>query len=141
MAGAQIAGKSGRDRRQDLCPSRSAQIPCDERDQDHDEGHLDGGQQPDGRRRNPEDGHGRGGKQRSKGRLVDVAEGRVLACHDEIHLVAVEAVRARYRHQPHKHEAGDHEHRPGNGREWETVAGCVGGRGGQGGHSGVTVER
>ena len=47
--------------------------------------------------------------------LVDVAEGRVLAGHDEVHLVAVEAVGARDRQQPDDHETRDQDHRPGDG--------------------------
>ena len=96
MPAGEIARERGRDRRQDLRPSRSAEVARDERDQDHDEPHLEGGQHPHRRRRDPEQGHRRGGEQRRQRRLVDVAEGRVLAGHDEVHLVAVEAVGARH---------------------------------------------
>ena len=48
---AEIAGEGGRDRREDLRPSRSAQVARHQRDQDDDEPHLEGGQHPHGRRR------------------------------------------------------------------------------------------
>ena len=57
--------------------------------------HLEGGQHPHGGRRDAEQGDRRRGQQRRQRRLVDVAEGRVLAGHDVVHLVAVEAVGAR----------------------------------------------
>ena len=78
-------------------PPRSRAISAIE---DHDERHLEGGQQPHGRGRDPEQGHRCGREQRRQGRLVDVAEGRVLARHDVVHLVAVEAVGARQGQQP-----------------------------------------
>ena len=131
MAGAEIAGQGGRDRREDLRPPRAAEVTRDQRDEDHDERHLERGQQPDGRRRNPKERYRRGREQRRKGRLVHVPEGRMLARDDVVHLVAVEAIGTRQGHQPGEHDAGNCEHGPGNG-EREAAAGWV--RGSRGCH-------
>ncbi len=112
MAGAEITRERRRDRREELGPARAAQVPGDERDQDHDEPHLERGQDPHGGRRDPEQGHRRGRQQRGQRRLVDVPEGRMLAGHDEVHLVAVEAVGTRKRQQPGHHQNRDDENRP-----------------------------
>jgi hypothetical protein len=48
------ASRCGRDRGEDLRSPRAAEVARDERDQDHDERHLQGRQQPHGRRRDAE---------------------------------------------------------------------------------------
>ena len=123
MSSPEVAGQRGHDRRQDLRPSRPAEVARHQRDQDDDQCHLEGGQHPHGRRRDTEQGHRRGGQQRGERRLVHVAEGRVLPRHDEVHLVAVEAVLPRHGQQQCDHEAGDHEHRPGDVERPEAMAG------------------
>ena len=115
MPRAEIAGEGGRDRGEDLRSPRAAEVARDERDQDHDQPHLEGRQHPDGRRRDPEQRDRCGGEQRRERRLVDVAECRVQARHDVVHLVAVEAVGARDGQQPDDHQTRDQEHRPGDG--------------------------
>ena len=92
VTSAQVAGHGGRDRCEDLRAARSSEVTRHERDQDHDERHLEGRQHTNGRRRCAEEGDRGRGKQRRQGWLIDVAKRRVLACDDEVHLVAVEAV-------------------------------------------------
>ena len=115
---AEVAREGGRDRCEDPCSARATGVSRGERDKNHDEPISSAGSKrtavaelpavPRGRRK--------AGCQR---RLVDVAEGWVLAGHDVVHLVAVEAVGARHGQQPDDHEAGDAEHGPGDGERRE----------------------
>ena len=135
MARAEIAGEGGGDRRDELGASGSAKVARHERDQDDDERHLEGREHPHGRRRDAEQGHRRSGQQRRQGWLVDVAERRVLARDDEVHLVAVEAVLPRHGEQGGEHQASDQEHRPRHGRRRARRVrspGCGHGRGASG---------
>ena len=126
MAAGEIAGDRRRDRRECLRPARTAEVAHHQRDQDHDEPHLECGQDPHGRRRDPQEGDRRGGQERRQRRLVDVAEGGMLAGDDEVHLVAVEAIGTRKHKEPGDHQACDQKHRPGDGDRVKTAVGSAG---------------
>lgn len=117
-----VTRKSRRNGREGLRPPRPAEVADDERDEDDDEPHLEGRQDSHGRRRYPEQGHRRGGEKRGQRRLVYVAEGRVPASDDVVHLVAVEAICARQSQQYANHQARGQEHGPGHGHPRETLS-------------------
>lgn len=84
----------------------------DERDQNDDEHQFESRQEAHGRRRDSQQCHRRRRQERRQRALVYVAKVGMLAGHDVIHLVAVEAVCAG-EHQEHgAHEPGNEEHGP-----------------------------
>jgi hypothetical protein len=127
MTSAQVDRERSGDRCEDLRATASSEIARDQADDDDDEPHLDRRQKARRGRRQPEQCHGRGREQRRQRRLVDVAERRVPAGDDVVHLVAVEAVGAGDREETGHHQAGDEQHRPRDPHE--SAAGRVVGRG------------
>ena len=128
MARGEIAREGDREGGKELrppCPPRSRAMSAVEEDGEF---HREGGEHPDSRRREPEQGHRRGRQQRRERRLIRIAEGRVAPRDDEVELVAMEAVSAGHGQQRDDHQPGDQEHRPEGGeRGSPVVGGAVGG--------------